>query len=201
MLAKKLGMTQIFREDGHVLPVTVLEAEPNKVIQVKTVSKDGYQALQVGAFKAKKLSKPLQGHMKDLGFYKHLREFKEMKIGDKELVRGDEIDISTFKQGDKVKITGISKGKGFAGAIKRHGFKGMPASHGHSHVQRRVGSIGQRFPQHTLKGMRGPGRTGAAKSTIRGLSVVSVDKNNNTMVVKGAVPGNKGGLVIVQKMT
>lgn len=197
ILGKKLGMSQIYSEDGNVVPVTVIEAEPNVVVQVKTTEKDQYKAVQVGfgTRKAKNIKKPQKGHFKDLGNFAHLKEFRtedgEMKVGDK-------IDVSIFEAGDIVKVTGIMKGKGFQGAVKRHGFKGMPASHGHHSVMRHVGSIGQRFPQHTLKGMRMAGHMGNTKITTRGLKVVSIDKENNLLAVRGAVPGNNGGLLLVQ---
>ncbi len=173
-------MSQIFREDGTVIPVTVIEAKPNIVTQIKTKDKDGYEATQVKSQKSKVKSQK--------------KEFKfigGMKVGDK-------IDVSIFSEGDVVKVSGVSKGKGFQGVMKRHGFSGMPHSHGHHHVARHGGSIGQRFPQHTLKGMRMAGRMGGVKATTRGLKVIKVDSDNNLIAVRGAVPGNKGGLVIVQ---
>src|SRR3990167_5023331 len=152
ILDKKIGMSQVFEEDGKVVPVTVVEIEPNVVVQVRTKEKDGYEAVQMGTGtkKVKNVNKPQKGHLKELGNLKHLKEVRgntEMKVGDK-------IDASVFAIGDKIKVTGISKGKGFQGVMKRHGFSGMPHSHGHHHVARHGGSIGQRFPQHTLKGMR-----------------------------------------------
>ena len=176
ILAKKLGMSQIFEEDGTVTPVTVLSAEPMKVTVIKTKEKDGYEAVQVEAKSSKK------------------KEFR----GGSELKVDDMVDISVFNLGDKVKATGISKGKGFQGAVKRHGFHGMPSSHGHKHVKRHVGSIGQRFPQHTLKGMRMAGRMGGERNTVRGLKVVKVDQDNNLLTIKGAVPGRRGALVEIR---
>lgn len=194
LIGKKLGMSQIFKDDGTVVPVTVIEAEPNVVTQIRTAEKDGYQAAQIAGGKSKKVAKPQKGHFKDLispAVVKELRGATELNVGDK-------VSVSDFAEGDIVKVTGLSKGKGFAGGMKRHGFSGMPASHGHHHVARHGGSIGQRFPQHTLKGMRMPGRTGGVKRTTRGLTVVKVDAENNLIAVKGAVPGNNGGWVIVQ---
>ncbi|MBI2065207.1 MAG: 50S ribosomal protein L3 [Candidatus Yanofskybacteria bacterium] len=179
IIGKKLGTSQIFNEDGTVIPVTVIEAEPNVVTQVKTKDKDGYEAVQLKAGKKK-------------------REAKGAKLNDTEVKIGDNVSVSMFSEGDTVKISGVSKGKGFQGVVKRHGFSGMPFSHGHHHVLRHGGSIGQRFPQHTLKGMRMAGRMGGVKRTTRGLKVVKVDAENNLIAVRGAVPGNKGGLVIVQ---
>ena len=187
-------MSQIFEEDGTVIPVTVVSAEPMKVTQTKTVEKDGYEAIQFGSGSKKKLSKPLHGHLKELGKLRYLKEAK----GKEDIKVGDLADVSIFNPGDKVKVTGISKGKGFQGAVKRHGFHGMPASHGHKHVKRHVGSIGQRFPQHTLKGMRMAGRMGGVKSTVRGLKIIRVDKDSNLLAIKGAVPGRKGTLLEIK---
>jgi len=198
IIGTKLGMSQIFAENGDMIPVTVIEAEPNTVVQVKTKEKDNYEAVQLGMGTKKKVSKAQKGHTKELGNFKVLKEFSGLKSGDNDLKVGDKIDVALFAPGDIVKVTGLAKGKGFQGVVKRHGFHGMPASHGHHSVMRHAGSIGQRFPQHTLKGMRMAGRMGAGKATTRGLKVVSVDLENGLIAVKGAVPGNKGGLVIVQ---
>lgn len=185
MLATKLGMTQVYGEKGDLVGVTLLQAAPNVVTRVKTVEKDGYAAVQVGAGTKKR-----QPH-------RWTREFKATKLGDKDLAVGDAVDVSIFVPGDTVKVSGLTKGKGFAGAVKRHGFHGAPASHGHHHVLRHVGSIGQRFPQHTLKGSRGPGRDGQERVSIRGLKVIAVDAEQHILAVKGAVPGAKGTLLEV----
>jgi len=212
ILGRKIGMTRIFREDGKVIPVTVVEAGPITVTQIRTEEKDGYKAVQVGFGKDKKPNKPKAGHLKELSNLKHIKEFKletgncpdivedPRSLCDREKLetepkRGDVLDVSVFNAGDIVKISGITKGKGFQGVVKRHGFHGMPASHGHHHVLRHGGSIGQRFPQHTLKGMRMAGRMGGERQTTRGLEIVSVDKENNLMMIKGAVPGRKGTLL------
>lgn len=176
-----MGMSQIFEEDGTVIPVTVISVEPMKVTGLKTVEKDGYEAVQFGSGSKKKLPR-------------HIKEAR----GKAELNLGDAVDVSVFNPGDKVKVSGISKGKGFQGAMKRHGFHGMPASHGHKHVKRHVGSIGQRFPQHTLKGMRMAGRMGGERVSTRGLKVIRVDKENNLLALKGAVPGRKGALLEIK---
>lgn len=173
-------MSQIFNDDGTVVPVTVIEAEPNTVTQIKTKDKDGYEAVQVEAKKSKRKT-----------IKKEFKSVEELKVGDK-------FDVSIFSEGDVVKVSGASKGKGFQGVMKRHGFHGMPFTHGHHHVTRHGGSIGQRFPQHTLKGMRMAGRMGGVKATTRGLKVVKVDTDNHIIAVKGAIPGNKGGLIIIQ---
>jgi large subunit ribosomal protein L3 len=195
MLASKLGMTQVYGEKGERIGVTLLQAAPNVVTQVKTVEKDGYAAVQLGAGtkKAKNLGKGLRGHFKDLGSFRWAREFKT----DQNFNTGDKIEVSIFAAGDMVRVSGLTKGKGYAGAVKRHGFHGAPASHGHGHVTRHVGSIGQRFPQHTLKGSRGPGRDGQERVSIRGLKVVAIDAEKGILAVKGAVPGAKGTLLEV----
>ena len=201
ILGTKIGMTQVFEEDGKVVPVTVVEVGPNVVIQVRTKEKDGYEAVQVGTGtkKAKNINKPQKGHLKNLGTFKYLKEVKTIKSSDEQEFKiGDKVDASVFEIGDKVKVTGISKGKGFQGVMKRHGFSGMPHSHGHHHVARHAGSIGQRFPQHTLKGMRMAGRMGHDQVTTRGLKIVRVDIENGLLAIKGAVPGNRGQLLIIQ---
>ncbi len=200
ILGKKLGMSQIYDQKGEVIPVTVIEAEPNTVVQVKKKEKDKYEAVQIGfgRRKPKNIAKQQKGHFKNLGNFAVLKEFKTLEVGSKKLAVGDSLDVSVFAPGDAIKVTGMTKGKGFQGVMKRHGFHGMPHSHGHHHVARHGGSIGQRFPQHTLKGMKMPGRMGHEKLTVRGLKVVVVDKENNLLAIKGAVPGNKGGLVMIQ---
>ena len=191
-------MTQVFEDDGTVVPVTVIKVEPNTVVQVKGKDKDGYEAVQIGSGSKRKITKPMKGHLKDLGNLRFLKEFRSLTINDQEVKRGDKLDVSIFVPGDVIKVTGLSKGKGFAGVMKRHGFSGMPHSHGHHHVARHGGSIGQRFPQHTLKGMRMAGRTGGVKRTTRGLKVVRVDVESGLLAVRGAVPGNKGGHLVIQ---
>jgi large subunit ribosomal protein L3 len=180
ILGKKIGMGQIYNDKGEIIPITIIDVGENKVTQVKTEEKDGYEAVQVKMDKTK----------------------REFKVSDQEtrdkLPLGDKIEVSIFEAGDLVKVTGTSKGKGFAGAMKRHGFHGAPASHGHKSVKRHVGSIGGRYPQHTLKGLRMAGRMGAVKSTSRGLKIVVVDPENKILAVSGAVPGNNGGVVAIQ---
>ena len=201
ILGKKIGMTQIFQEDGTAVPVTLIEAGPVTVTQIRTKEKDGYEAVQVGYGKTRRLKKPQTGHLKDLSSLKYLKEFKLLAGGGKpEAKRGDFFDVSNFNIGDIVKISGVSKGKGFQGVVKRHGFHGMPASHGHHHVMRHGGSIGQRFPQHTLPGMRMPGRMGGVRTTTRGLKIAAVDKEKNLLAVRGAVPGRRGTLLEIQKI-
>lgn len=192
-------MSQIFQEDGTVIPVTVIEAEPNVVTQIKTKEKDGYEAIKVGTGSKKKTNKPRfsrEFRLESKG--QKARGKESATLGDLQLIVGQKIDLSIFSEGDVVKVSGLSKGKGFAGVMKRHNFSGMPFTHGHHHVARHGGSIGQRFPQHTLKGMRMAGRMGGVKATTRGLKVVKVDAENHLIAVKGAVPGNKKGWVIVR---
>jgi len=209
ILGKKLGMSQVFEEDGKVVPVTIVEIEPNIVVQVRTKDKDGYEAVQVGTGtrKVKNINKAQRGHSKDLGNFKHLKEVRDKEsrhtaVGETaealSLKVGDKLNASVFAVGDKVRVTGISKGKGFQGVMKRHGFSGMPHSHGHHHVARHGGSIGQRFPQHTLAGMRMAGRMGTDQVTTRGLKIIRVDVESGLLAVKGAVPGNRGQLLIIQ---
>lgn len=181
-------MAQIFQEDGKAVPITLIEAGPVFVTQIKNKEKDGYEAVQIGYQKKSKIKNQ---KLKS----KEYEYFREFKSGLEEYKSGDSFDISVFEEGDVVKVSGLSKGKGFQGAVKRHGFRGMPSSHGHKHVKRHVGSIGQRFPQHTLKGMRMAGHMGNERITTRGLKIVKIDKDNNLLVVKGAVPGRKGTLL------
>lgn len=188
ILGIKLGMSQIFTDSGEVVPMTLIKAGPVVVTQIKTKEKDGYQSIQVGF--EKKKEKRVKKPQKDRP-YRWLKEFKT----DQALKPGDIIDVSVFQPGEKVKVSGISKGKGFAGAMKRHGFHGMPASHGHKHVTRKVGSIGQRFPQHTLKGTKMAGHAGSARITVKGLEIVKTDKEKNILVLKGAVPGARGAFL------
>ncbi len=195
ILGKKVGMTRIFDKSGRMVPVTLLEAGPVVVTQVKTREKDGYNAVQVGYGKAKKISKPRAGHLKDLGKIRHLREFGTDKSDSYKV--GDKIDVSSFTEGDMVKASGTAKAKGYAGGMKRFGFAGGPASHGQKHSARERGSVGPRFPEHVVKGVRMPGRMGGGRITVRKLSVMAIDKENNLLALKGSVPGRKGILIEV----
>lgn len=198
ILGKKLGMTQLFREDGKMEPVTAVQAGPCTVIQVKTSAKDGYNAVQVGFGEAKKLKSPEKGHLKGLGQFRYLREFR---VGEKETAKeGDKLDVSVFKIGDKIDVTGISKSKGFAGVVKRHGFAGGPKTHGQSDRLRHPGAIGSTtYPGRVWKGLRMAGRMGADQVTVRGLEVRGADAERNLLLVKGAVPGSKNGLLLIRK--
>lgn len=199
ILGRKIGMTQVFREDGTVVPVTVVEAGPCVVVQKKTVDKDGYEAIQVGFMDVKesKLNKPLIGHFKkaNVPYKKYLREFR---IENAPYNVGDEIRVDTFSEGERVDVTGISKGKGFAGTIKRWNARRGPMSHGSKH-HRKVGSLGaSTFPARVLKGHHLPGRMGNERVTVQNLEVVKVDPEKNLMLIKGSVPGNKGSLLIIK---
>ncbi|HEV8601212.1 MAG TPA: 50S ribosomal protein L3 [Patescibacteria group bacterium] len=194
ILAEKLNMSQIFAKDGKVIPVTILKAGPVKVTQVKTKELDKYSAVQVGFGRRKNATQALKGHTKELGNFKKLAEFRMDDVAG--LTRGQEIKVDTFVAGDFVKVTAEMKGRGFAGPIKKYGFKGAPASHGHDHP-RAVGGIGGRFPQHVRKGKRMAGRMGGTR-TVRNLEVIEIDAKRNLIAIKGAVPGANGGLVMIQ---
>ena len=176
-------MSQIFDEQGKVIPVTLINAGPCQVTQIKTKEKDGYSATQIGFEKQKKRKEP-----------RFLKEF----LFNKDIKQGDIIDVSIFSPGDKVKVSGISKGKGFQGAIKRLGFSGRNASHGVKHEQRTLGSIGMTGPGRVMKGKKMPGRMGFERTTVKNLEIIKIDKENNTLAVKGAVPGRKGTLLEIK---
>jgi large subunit ribosomal protein L3 len=199
ILAKKLGMTQVFQEDGRVERVTVLEAGPCPVTAIRTADVDGYVAVQLafGATREKQLSKPELGHLKKAGAppMKHVVEFRD-EAG--ELQVGDTVTADAFEAGQKVKVSGRSKGKGFQGGIKRHGFHRGPVSHG-SHNVRAPGSIGaSATPSRVLPGQKMPGQMGNKRVTQRGLEIVQVDLTNNLLLVRGAVPGPRNGIVEVR---
>ena len=196
IVGRKLNMSQHFLESGEVIPVTVIKAAPVTVTQVKTsAGKDKYEAVQVGASKAmggsKNQSKAVKGHLKGVKATK-LVEFRVDDASSFEV--GKTIDISGFQVGEIVSVVGTMKGRGFAGAIKRHGFAGFPASHGHDRP-RSVGSIGQRFPQHTRKGLRMAGHMGTTQVTVKNLQVVEVDAAKGLLSLKGAVPGHRNGII------
>lgn len=203
ILGKKIGMTQVFRPDGQVVPVTVLKAGPCVVTQRKTPTSDGYDAIQVGLVefvKPQRLNKPQTGHLKKAGAdgAKFLSEFR-LRSGDQDFKAGDRILADEFKPKDKVDVIGISKGRGFAGFVKRHNFRGGDKTHG-SMFHRAPGSIGaSSFPSRVFPGMKGAGQMGNAQVTVRNLEVVSVDPDDNTILVKGAVPGPNGGYVMVRR--
>jgi len=197
----KRGMTRIFSEDGKSVPVTVIEAEPNRVAQIKTKECDGYAAIQVssGEVKPSNLTKPLAGHYSkaNVEVGRALSEFRI--IGDEEVNLGDSLSVSEFEVGQKIDVTGQSKGKGFAGVVKRHNFKMQDATHGNSISHRAPGSIGQcQTPGRVYKGKKMAGHMGAVTVTTQSLEVVSIDEENNLLLVKGAVPGASGGSVTLR---
>jgi large subunit ribosomal protein L3 len=196
LVGHKLNMTQYFDEaSGEVIPVTVIKAGAMVVTQVKSAdAKDKYNAVQIGTGKKKKISKSIKGHLKNLAQFAVLSEVRVSDVGEYSL--GQKLDIGGFKPGEIVDVIGVSKGRGFAGAMKRHGFHGFPMSHGHN-KPRSVGSIGQRFPQHVRKGMRMAGHMGVEQVTVKNLQVVEVDAAKNLITIKGAVPGHRNGLVKV----
>ena len=196
IIGKKVGMTQIFRDNGKAEAVTVVEAGPCSVIQIKAVAKEGYNAVQLGFGEAKRLKSPERGHLRGLGQFKHLREFRVDDIGDIQV----KVDVSLFRAGDLIDVTGVSKGKGFAGVVKRHGFAGGPKTHGQSDRHRHGGSIGATTsPGRVLKGTRMAGRMGNQRVTVRKLEVLKTDPARNLLLVKGAVPGAKNGLLLITK--
>lgn len=198
LIGKKVGMTQVFDDAGRAVPVTVLEAGPCYVTQVKTADRDGYAAVQVGFDEARRVSKPERGHLKDLPALRHLREVRISSTDGVE--RGQQVNVGIFTPGERVNVVGKSKGKGFAGVVKRHGFHGGPKTHGQSDRLRAPGSIGATTtPGKVLKGQRMAGHMGDVRVTALGLTVVSVDADRNLLLVRGAVPGGNGSLVVVEK--
>jgi large subunit ribosomal protein L3 len=199
ILARKLGMTQLFLENGQIERVTVLEAGPCPVTGIRTHERDGYEAVQLafGVTREKHLSKPELGHLRkaDAGPHKHLAEFRDEAA---ELQVGETVTVAAFAPGDRIKVSGTSKGKGFQGTVKRHGFSRGPVSHG-SHNVRAPGSIGAAaYPARVFKGIRGPGQMGNKRVTQRGLEVVLVDADENLLMVRGSVPGPRSGVVEVR---
>ncbi|MFA4925222.1 MAG: 50S ribosomal protein L3 [Candidatus Aminicenantales bacterium] len=202
IIGKKVGMTQIFDEAGNVIPVTVIKAGPCTVIQKKTKEKDGYEALQLGLVEDKQRKHPVKaenGHFKKSGS-PVLKVLKEVKyLGPEEIKEGDQLLVNMFEVGEKIQVSGISKGKGFQGVMKRHGFAGGGAAHG-SMFHRAPGSIGaSSYPSRVIKGMRMGGRMGQDKVSVKNLKIVGIDKENSLILVKGAIPGADGGLLIIKK--
>ena len=196
LLGTKIGMTQIIGEDGVTTPITLVQAGPVTVTQVKTVETDGYNAVQVAYGEGKNLSKAVAGHTKTAKVSpKFIREFRVDETTD--LKVGDQIDVSAFALGDVVDATGTSKGKGFAGTVKRHNFNTSAKSHGGNGVVRRVGSIGSMYPQKVFKGKKMSGRMGAEQVTVKNLEIAYVDPETNLIGVRGAVPGPRKGLIIL----
>ena len=203
IVGKKIGMTQLFQENGETVAVTVIQARPSVVTQIKIRDRDGYDAIQMGSIEDKvkqsQLNSPKKGHLRGLENVRYLREFKTDDISS--VKRGDKVNISFLKKGDLVNVTGRSKGRGFAGVVKRHHFAGGPKTHGQTDRHRAPGSIGATtFPGRVLKGKRMAGHMGNRRVTARKLEVVQADPERNLLLVKGAVPGANGGLLIIEKV-
>ena len=196
ILGKKENMTEYFSPEGVVIPVTIVRAGPVTVTRVFEKSKDGYNAVQVGygAQKKQRIGKAETGQMRG-GFYETLKEFRLKPADKSEVKEGDVVDVSTFTPGDILMVSSVSKGKGFQGVVKRHGFGGGPRTHGQKHSEREPGSIGGGLRTHVPKGMRMAGRMGSDRITQKNLKVIFVDKENNTMLIKGAISGKRGTLV------
>lgn len=194
LFATKLNMTRTFLTDGTAVPVTALKADPAIVTQIKNQDKDGYASVQLGTGTRRKVTQAVKGHLKASGLetVRHLHEFK---MDSSTLTVGQKLDLSQFAVGDMVYVQGISKGRGFQGVVKRHGFHGHPTTHGHKDQARMPGSIGAGGKQHVLKGMRMAGHMGTDKITVHNLEVMEINTEKNEILVKGAVPGARGGLV------
>ena len=197
IIGRKIEMTQQFKDDGTVVPVTLIKAEPNVVTQLRTEETDGYTAVQLGT-EAGKLNKPESGHTKDLAAVKTLREFRVEKT---DLNRGDEVTVAAFSPGTMVDVVGISKGRGFTGVMKRHGFRGKKATHGTKDQARMPGSIASQRQGKVILGKRMGGHSGDQRVTVKNLEIVSIDAGTNTIAIKGAVPGARGGIILVQTRT
>jgi len=202
LIGKKIGMTRIFNDEGVQVPVTVIEAGPCPVVQMKSEERDGYRAVQVGfgAQKANRATRPELGHAATAGLEAAPRLMREFRLGsDEEYEVGQQLTVELFEAGDLIKVTGKSKGRGFQGVVKRHGFRGRPAGHGHP-MSRTPGSVGLGTdPSRVIKGKKLPGRMGGERTTIRNLQVVRVDGERNLLFVKGGVPGARDGYVLISK--
>jgi large subunit ribosomal protein L3 len=203
IIGKKIGMTRLFQESGETVAVTAIQAGPSVVTQIKSRDKDGYDAVQVGFIENKvkqsQLSSPERGHLRDLENIRYLREFRTDDITS--VKRGDKVDVSFLKRGDLINVTGLSKGRGFAGVVKRYHFAGGPKTHGQTDRHRAPGSIGSTtFPGRVLKGKRMAGHMGNERVTARNIEVMQADPERNLLLVKGAVPGADGGLLIIEKV-
>lgn len=198
ILGKKLEMTQIYQDNGTVIPVTAVLANPNTIIQIKSeAGKDGYNAVVVGWGTDKKLGKTKAGQLKGLSPVKKMKEFRADKEDIEKLKRGDVITVEVFAEGDEVKVTGTSKGKGFQGVVKRHGFHGSPKTHGHKDQERMPGSIGAGGVQRVFKGVKMAGRMGGDQVTVSGLKVIAIDLEKNILYIKGAVPGARNSEIAI----
>ncbi len=202
ILGRKVGMTQVFDGQGNLVPVTLVEAQPNVVVGLRTPERDGYRAVQLGFEEVpeRRVNRPMRGVFRRAGVSPR-RVVREVRLREGEQVQvGQQISVAAFREGDRVAVTGTSKGKGFAGAMKRHGFGGQADSHGVSLMHRAVGSLGTSGVGRVWKGKRMPGRMGGDRVTVRGLRVVRVDPERHLLLIRGAVPGPRGGLVMVRKM-
>lgn len=199
IVGKKIEMTQKFKADGTVVPVTLVKVEPCTVSQVKTMEKDGYTAVQIGCGEKKKETKSVSGHLKGLTLFSHLEEFRLSEEDLKKYNRGDKIEVSIFEPGEKIVICGVSKGLGFQGVVKRHHFHGHPTTHGTKDAVRMPGSIGAGGVQRVLKGLRMCGRMGHDRVTVKNIEVVEINKEEGIIALKGAVPGPRNGLIILTK--
>ena len=203
IIGKKIGMTQLFQENGETVAVTAIQAGPSVVTQIKSRDRDGYDAIQVGfvenKVKQSQLSSPEKGHLRGLENVRYLREFRTDDVSS--VKQGDKVDVSFLKQGDLVNATGLSKGRGFAGVVKRHHFAGGPKTHGQTDRHRSPGSIGATtFPGRVLKGKRMAGHMGNGRVVVRNLEVIQVDSERNLLLVKGAVPGANGRVLVIEKV-
>ena len=199
ILGKKIGMSKMFLADGKSIGVTVIEAGPCIVTQIRTTEKDGYNATQIGYGEKKKLNKPESGHLKNVNvLFGTLKEFRPKSGEVPNLNVGDKIDASIFAEGEKVVISGITKGRGFQGVVKRHQFRGGSRTHGQKHSEREAGSIGSTWPQRVMKGKRMAGRMGGERLTLNGVKIMKIDLENNMIVFKGAVPGRRGTLLEIK---
>jgi len=197
-LGKKIGMSQVFRENGESVPVTVIQAGPCAVTQIKSRETDGYESIQLGFGSIKSLNKPKRGHLKNLDPIRHLREVKADNLSDFSI--GQQINVDIFEVGEKVDIIGQSKGKGFAGTMKRHGFGGGPRTHGQSDRGRAPGSIGGgTTPGKVYKGLKMAGHMGNEQVTVKNLEIIQIDTDRNLLVVKGGVPGAPNGLLMIRR--
>lgn len=197
ILGTKENMTQFFNEDGVVVPATIVSVPKSVVTQVKTVEVDGYNAIQIasGERKEKNIAKAQIGHFAGKGNFRFVKEFRLKGEESSDLKVGDELTADIFEAGDNITVSGVSKGKGFQGPVKRHGFKGAPTSHGHRHDTRKPGSIGATGPQRVFKGTRMAGRMGSDRISVKNLEVVAIDTANNQLLVKGALPGRRGTML------
>jgi large subunit ribosomal protein L3 len=202
ILATKEAMTQYFAEDGKCIAATLLNAGPITVTDIRTKERDGYEAVQVGfgTQLPKRVNKPQQGALKELGFFKFIKEYRPKQSINADVKIGDKVTVDAFLPGDAVSATGTSKGKGFQGVVKRHGFHGGPRSHGQKHSEREPGSIGSTGQQRVVPGTRMAGRMGGDTITVGGLKVLAVDSTNNLLLVSGAIPGRRGTLIEIKAL-